>query len=49
MTPQQFIAKWQGCQLAERAFYTQHFNDLCTLGRPPHTRRAGHHRRHLLL
>ena len=31
MTPQQFIAKWQGCQLAERAFYQQHFNDLCAL------------------
>ncbi len=31
MTSQQFIAKWQGCQLAERAFYTQHFNDLCAL------------------
>src|SRR4030065_479704 len=31
MTPQQFINKWQGCQLAERAFYQQHFNDLCAL------------------
>ncbi|MEQ1673449.1 MAG: hypothetical protein ABL865_00195, partial [Candidatus Nitrotoga sp.] len=31
MTPQQFISKWQGCQLAERAFYQQHFNDLCAL------------------
>ncbi len=31
MTPQQFIAKWQGSQLAERAFYQQHFNDLCAL------------------
>lgn len=31
MTPQQFIARWQGCQLAERAFYQQHFNDLCAL------------------
>ncbi len=31
MTPQQFITKWQGCQLAERAFYQQHFNDLCAL------------------
>ncbi len=31
MTPQQFIIKWQGCQLAERAFYQQHFNDLCAL------------------
>ncbi|MDE2311419.1 MAG: class I SAM-dependent DNA methyltransferase, partial [Betaproteobacteria bacterium] len=31
MTPQQFIVKWQGCQLAERAFYQQHFNDLCVL------------------
>jgi len=31
VTPQQFIAKWQGCQLAERAFYQQHFNDLCAL------------------
>lgn len=35
MTPQQFIAKWQGCQLAERAFYQQHFNDLCALAGHP--------------
>jgi len=28
MTPRQFIAKWQGCQLAERAFHWQHFNEL---------------------
>lgn len=31
MTPQEFIKKWQGCQLAERAFYQEHFNDLCAL------------------
>ncbi|MDP2759641.1 MAG: hypothetical protein Q8O64_04450 [Sideroxyarcus sp.] len=35
MTPQQFIAKWQGCELAERAFYQQHFNDLCALAGHP--------------
>ena len=35
MTPQQFIAKWQGCKLAERAFYQQHFNDLCALAGHP--------------
>ena len=29
MTPQQFIANWQGCQLAEHACYQQHFNDMC--------------------
>lgn len=31
MTPQQFIAKWQGSQLAERAYCQEHFNDLCAL------------------
>lgn len=31
MTPQEFIKKWQGCTLAERSFYQQHFNDLCAL------------------
>lgn len=31
MTPQEFILKWQDSQLAERAFYQQHFNDLCAL------------------
>ncbi len=35
MTPQRFIARWQGCQLAERAFYQQHFNDLCALADHP--------------
>ena len=31
MTPQKFIAKWQGSQLAERAYCQEHFNDLCAL------------------
>lgn len=31
MTPQQFIAKWQGSTLTERQSYQAHFADLCAL------------------
>ncbi|MBI3901920.1 MAG: hypothetical protein HY306_03115 [Nitrosomonadales bacterium] len=31
MTPQQFIAKWQGSMLTERQSYQAHFADLCAL------------------
>lgn len=31
MTPQQFIAKWQGSTLNERQSYQAHFADLCAL------------------
>lgn len=31
MTPQEFIKKWHGSQLAERAYCQEHFNDLCAL------------------
>jgi type II restriction/modification system DNA methylase subunit YeeA len=35
MTPQEFIKKWHNCQLAERAFCQEHFNDLCALVKHP--------------
>ena len=31
MTPDQFIAKWQGVELKERSASQSHFNDLCAL------------------
>lgn len=31
MTPQEFIAKWQRANLAERSAYQQYFLDLCDL------------------
>jgi len=31
MTPREFIKKWHGSQLAERAYCQEHFNDLCEL------------------
>ena len=31
MTPEEFIAKWRGSQLSERAAAQSHFNDLCDL------------------
>jgi hypothetical protein len=31
MTPDDFIAKWQGNTRPERAAYVEHFNDLCRL------------------
>lgn len=31
MTPEEFIAKWRGSQLSERAGAQSHFNDLCDL------------------
>ncbi len=31
MTPQEFIKKWHGSHLAERAYCQEHFNDLCSL------------------
>lgn len=31
MTPQQFVEKWRGVQLKEKAAYQSHFNDLCAL------------------
>lgn len=31
MTPQAFIAHWQGKDITERAGAQQHFNDLCDL------------------
>ena len=35
MTPQQFVAKWRGVQLSERASVQEHFLDLCALfGQP---------------
>ena len=35
MTPEEFIAKWRGSQLSERAAAQSHFNDLCSvLGMP---------------
>lgn len=35
MTPHEFIKKWQGSQLAERAYCQEHFNDLCALAGHP--------------
>jgi type II restriction/modification system DNA methylase subunit YeeA len=31
MTPEEFIAKWRGSQLSERAASQSHFNDLCSV------------------
>ena len=31
MTPDEFIAKWQGNTRPERAAFVEHFNDLCRL------------------
>ena len=31
MTPEQFIAKWRGLELTERAASQTHFNDLCRM------------------